>query len=140
MMHSRVKNGRRAGLDLRFAMPWKLFFATAWDLESRLAEFERQSGIKYVRAGWYASPKADEYRSFREIPDFGMEPSELISAAREFIVVRPDYDIQFERIDLIDGGIDFIVGRSSNPESLVLRPGGIYREGVLIGGGVATAS
>lgn len=115
-------------------------FATGSDMRSLLAAIESQRPLRYVLTGASATPAPEFFDSSEDLPNLGLavvgdqsrEPSYLVIDKAEGVEARP---VRQRR-----GGVLYFVDQQLNPRSIVLRPGGVYRQTFIIAGQVGTIS
>ena len=114
------------------------FFATKSDMETLLGTLEDRISLKYVAFGDSDGLGAVTYERGSDLPRLGYARSEsagdhyLMVAKQESVVVRP--------VELRDGTKRYVVDQLANPKSVVLSPGGIWGDDVLLYGRFATVS
>jgi hypothetical protein len=115
------------------------FFATRSDLENGLKEVETKYRLKYVRLLTQTTPTFDIYTSALDIPDLGSEESLSVLNARTFLVFYASDEISVrERKDKYNN-IYFSVDYEDNPDAILLRPGGLYKDRCILTGYIHTA-
>jgi hypothetical protein len=117
-----------------------LFFATRVDLLNVLPLVERDGAVKYVRMGiWPAADVASAMKEFASgiaIPTLGMATADSSNACDAFLVT----DVTTSIIPRVLPGGRVCIDQLANPDSIEFKPGGVWNDGVLLNGRVATAS
>jgi hypothetical protein len=117
-----------------------MFFATHSDLLEAAEAFEANHPVQYVLC------KMDERKEFpmvhrlRELQSLGFTTSDSHIGGDFYMIQTAGTEVKIEEIPQRRGGVMYAVGQSLNPCSIILRPGGIYQDGVLICGSCGTIS
>lgn len=116
------------------------FFATADDLVPVLLSVEAKHAVVYTPCGHIHEPRADQYRTARELPTlFRPQPFESAVAGPAYLVTTAGTEVVLRQLSQYEGRDRWAVDQLANPDSTVLRHGGLFREGVLLSGEVRTA-
>jgi hypothetical protein len=116
------------------------FFAELEDIKQVLEPIETSENIQYCEAGVFDSFDVPIYSSFIQIPNLGFVGyGDWV--LNKFYAVYPKADIINKReIHLYKGGIRYAIYQDNNPQSIILKPGGILTDGILVAGSVGTIS
>jgi hypothetical protein len=110
------------------------FFATAQDMAPGLEVLERHWSIKYVLCGLFPTPELHEYRSFRELPGFGISESGEEVGMPTYLIVSGEQAVTIRNVPQRRGGELYKVDNRVNPYLLGFAPAGEYRSSFLIPG------
>ena len=123
-------------------MPTKrmFFFATADDLKL-IGEFiDKEAELKGVEAGLFDSNRIKEHLSIKEISDLGIAEYGNSILCKGYLITFKYTAIKIRTIKQNKGGVKFAVDQAINPDSIIFRGGGIYREDCVVGGEYGTIS
>ncbi|WP_143827955.1 hypothetical protein [Anaeromyxobacter sp. Fw109-5] len=117
-----------------------LFFLTRQDLLHVLKEFESRQRVHYVVAGSHKQPMIEDVHSLAEDPGAGVAVHGDAQRERAYLVAPAGTEIVVRAIPQYSGEVRYAVDQMANPGSILLRPGGIHSEGVMISGEASTIS
>jgi hypothetical protein len=116
------------------------FFATRSDLFRGVEQFEASEAIDYVLCKMDQSKEFKSYTRLSDWEPLGSTNSGSHIGGDFFLVKNARTPLNVEEVPQKRGGVLYAIGQNLNPSSMVLRPGGIYRQGLLICGSAGTAS
>jgi hypothetical protein len=116
------------------------FFALREDLLPVLDAVQSRGALKYVRTGVFGSPALQFVSRGAEIPDIGTAAADSTSACKSFLVTEDAVPVSLRQIQMADGTVRYAVDQLVNPDSIVLTPGGVWDQDVVLYGRVATVS
>ena len=106
---------------------------------SVLEEVDRGS-LKYTRTGNRLQPDFEEYERGEDIPGIGTASDDSSMSCETFLIARRAAVVHVRRIDA-EGGVNrYCVDQLINPDSVALTPSGVWTDGTLLSGRVATCS
>jgi hypothetical protein len=117
-----------------------MFYATARDLTPVLVLLEAQEKIQYTPTLHVVTNKAEIYLTYADIPAFGQTCNPTAVGNQRYLVARQGTMVQVESIALKKGGINLAIGQRLNPDTVTLRPGGMYGHDALLYGVIGTVS
>ena len=117
-----------------------MFYATAPDLGSVLADLEEIRSIQYVQTGLFKERAQRTYASFKEIPNFGRATNPAAIANPAYLVSVQGTEIHCREVPQRTGEIFFAVDQVVNPKTIHLQPGGAFGPTVILCGTVGTIS
>jgi hypothetical protein len=116
------------------------FFATADDLLPVLLSVEAKHAVVYTPADHIHEPRADHYRTARDLPTlFQPQPFESAVLGPAYLITEAGTDVVLRQLSRYQGKDRWSVDQLANPDSTVLRHGGVFKENVLLQGEVRTA-
>lgn len=116
------------------------FFATADDLLPVLLSVEAKQAVVYTPCGHIHEPRAEHYRTARDLPTlFQPQPYESAVGGPAYLVTVAGTEVVLRQLSRYEGKDRWAVDQLANPDSTVLRHGGLYKENVLLQGEVRTA-
>jgi hypothetical protein len=115
-----------------------MFYATGFDLGSVLAEVEAKQPLQYTLMGLFSESDLRTYFSYSDIDEFGHAPNPVANPS--YLVARRGVEISSIGVPQKEGGVLFSVDQRSNPDTLVLRPGGRHGNEVILCGMIGTVS
>lgn len=114
------------------------FFAKAQDLLPGFERLEQTIELQYVLTGNFDSNRLTCVQHGRELTNLGVAKSGGLVTEPAYLVMLRTSPVRPREIRLDHGGCRFAFDQLLNPDSVVLRCGGLYDESTLISGGVAT--
>src|SRR5437660_1262910 len=121
-------------------MAWyKGFFATRNDLTPGILRLEEKWLLTYIEERPWPSPRYEELGSALEIPDLGYQRADGVGYGRTYLVLPRRQRAKARSVHLFSGETDFRTDSQSNPEAVMLHPGGIHPSGALLGGYITVA-
>lgn len=116
------------------------FFCTRQDLLAVLCAVEVGVQLQYVRIGLFENKEANAFLSASKIEDLGISRYGGNAKDAAYLVMRSDVMSTLREVPQKAGGALYALDQLMNPDSVVLRPGGLFADQTLIGGQVGTAS
>jgi hypothetical protein len=116
------------------------FFATADDLLPVLLSVEAKRAVVYTPFKHIHEPRVDQYRTARDLPTlFRPQPYESAVGGPAYLVTEAGTEVVLRQLPRFEGKDRWSVDQLANPDSTVLRHGGLYKEKILLHGEVRTA-
>jgi hypothetical protein len=116
------------------------FFADYDDIKSIIESIESDNYVKYCQVGLFDINPTPELNSFFELTTIGYVKYGDWNLNSAFLIVDKNSDINIRSVEQIKGGIKYAVDQKNNPNSIVFKPSGIYKEGVFVAGSIGTIS
>jgi hypothetical protein len=116
------------------------FFAEIEDIKQILASVEASDNIQYCEAGIFNSFDVPLYSSYTEMPSLGYVESGDWNHNKFYAVYPKGYEIKKREVPLKKGGINYAIYQDNNPPTIILKLGGIFKDGVMIAGSIGTIS
>jgi hypothetical protein len=117
-----------------------MFYATAFDLGCVLDEIEARQPLQYTLTGLFPDSDLRIHFSYSEIEGFGHAPHPTAVANPSYLVARRETSITSVEVPQKERGVLFAVDQRSNPDTIVLRPGGRHGNEVILCGMVGSVS
>ena len=114
------------------------FFALKDDLLPVLEAVEAKRPVRYTRGGPIPTEAYEQFMHGRDIPELGVATGNQYVACNRFLVTDADTPIQVQPVRI--GNCRFKISQLGNEDSVVLVPGGVWSEDILIYGEVGTVS
>lgn len=114
-----------------------LFFATKADLLEISQNVEQVSQIKYLKQNSKETEDVRILSSLKDYENLGINSSGEKSA-ETFLVVEKAEPYYIREVQLNKGGMRYFLDQVLNPNSILLRPGGLYKDDFLICGEIGT--
>jgi hypothetical protein len=111
----------------------QLFFATKNDIIEILVEFEKKVNIKYIKSGLFEINKIEELNSLTEFIPLGVINFGDWALSETFLIYKKGTQINSREILQNSGEKKYLIDQIKNPETIVLRPGGLYGNCVIAG-------
>jgi hypothetical protein len=116
------------------------FHATAEDLLPVLVSVETKHAIVYTPFGHFHEPRVNNYRTARDLPTlFQPQPYESAVSGPTYLITEAGTEVVLEQLSRYDGRDRWSVDQLANPNSTVLRHGGLFKENILLQGEIRTA-
>jgi hypothetical protein len=117
-----------------------MFYATAKDLALVLSTLESQKELEYTQTGQFETSKPRTYRSYMEIPNFGLASHPSAVANPSYLVSLRGTPIRARRIIRNTGEHRFAFDQQPNEDTVALWPGGRYGSDIILDGMLGTVS
>jgi hypothetical protein len=117
-----------------------MFFAVKEDLDQIFKKVEIGNNIHYYLMGLLDTNFPPHYDSIFQVPNLGVTSSGDWNRIDSYLVMKTAASLTIRDVPQKAGGIKFAVDQLANKESIEFKPGGIYKEGVIVAGRVATVS
>jgi hypothetical protein len=116
------------------------FFATAEDLLPVLLTVEARRAVVYTPFEHVHEPRADHFRTARDLPTlFKPQPFESAVCGPAYLVTEAGTEVVLRQLSPYGEKDRWSIDQLANPDSTVLRHGGLYGDNVLLRGEVRTA-
>ena len=115
-------------------------FTLESDLFALLSRIETQHKIKYVKAGRIDGRTTEEFDTFTAVPNLGRALGRREGDSGVYLIVEKGCSARVETMKMFDGNLRFDVEQSLNPDSILFRPGGEWKEQTIIRGDFSTIS
>ncbi len=110
------------------------FFSTGSDIKPILKFIEESFPIQYFEMGMFDNNIVHSFSSIFQIPNFGRTDFGDWNKAQRLIILPTDQPIVVRNVPQKTGTMKYAVDQFANPISAGIRLGGIYKDGILIGG------
>ena len=115
-----------------------LFFSTASDISQIIKSIEKEFSIKYFEMGLFDTKSKDPYISISEISNFGFPKVGDWNKDLRLMVIPKSLSLVIREVPQKKGGIKFAIDPLENQNSICFQFGGIYQDGILLGGSCGT--
>ena len=116
------------------------FFADRHDIEPIITLIESVFDIKYFETGMFLTTDFNHYDSLLDFEGFGSVNNGDWNQCKSFLILPRESDLVVRNVPQRAGGIRYAIDQQNNPKSMVVKPSGIFKEGVLVAGMVGTIS
>ena len=111
------------------------FFATSDDLLPVLLSVEARHTVAYTLCDHVNEPRVDHFSTARDLRTlFQPQPFESAVLGPAYLVTESGTEVLLRRLSPYEGKDRWAVDQLANPDSTVLRHGGLYGENVLLQG------
>ena len=110
------------------------FVATASDLHGLMSAIEKERPLKYTLTGFPDEPVLHQASTFASIDGFGVSQYGSITLDNSFLLSSPELEIKIKAVPQDKGGTRYFISTPFNPQTLRLKPGGIFEGSTLIAG------
>lgn len=115
-----------------------LFFATATDIEPIFKSVETSFTINYIEMGLFDSKNIKSYNTISDITNFGFPKVGDWNKDLRLMAIPKAMPVNIREVPQKTGGIKYAVDTLENQNSVFCQFGGIYQDGILIGGSCGT--
>jgi hypothetical protein len=116
------------------------FFATRGDLEEIITAVEAVRQLAYVRTGLFDEPTVELVETLLAIPEIGTAQVGDGIGCPSFLVATRPFVPAVRSVPQRRGGTKYAIDQRENPETIVIRPGGVLSDTVVIAGSLGTVS
>lgn len=118
-------------------MPQLSFFATRDDLLPICEDVENKDPLWYVEMGHRLTLDFQAFASADLIPSLGVAKADSWVSTARYLILDNTLKVGFESKRIGDSDM-VAVHQGANPEGIELTPGGVFQEGILLSGRLAT--
>ncbi len=116
------------------------FFATASDLLLVLLNVEAKHAVVYTPFEHVYEPSVEHFHTAQGLPTlFKTQPYESAVRGPTYLVTEAGTEVSLRQLSRHEGKDRWSVDQFANPDSTVLRHGGLFKDGILLSGEVRTA-
>jgi hypothetical protein len=116
------------------------FFATGTDALLMLTPLEHELGVQYVEENRLNGPTPQTWTQAADLPGLGQASGDQEILCTSLLVMPDGAEATVASRIMTDGETRYDVYQSTNPDSALLRLGGIWKDGPLISGHVISSS
>lgn len=113
------------------------FFTTKIDLIRIIHNVEQNIKLKYIETNFYDSGEIKVFHLLEEYENFGINLSGD-HQSESFLVLERNDLLNIREVKQTNGGVKYYVDQMNNKNSIVIWPGGIYKDQYLICGHAGT--
>ena len=112
---------------VKYIVPF--FFATGDDLLPVLSNVEAKRAVVYTPFGHIPGPTAERFRTARDLPTlFQPQPFESSIGGPAYVVTEAGTGVVLRQLSRHEGKDRWAVDQLANPDSTVLRHGGLFKD------------
>lgn len=115
-------------------------FATRTDLARVVATVESRCPLMYAAAGLFDELPSAIKGSIVDLEDFGIAKSSQQVHNPSYLSYPDETSLIVREVPQRKGGIKYAVDQLGNPQSVTIRPGGVFEESCIIAGQIGTVS
>lgn len=115
-------------------------FSDIEDLKSILQDFETNNNVQYYATGLFDYSEILKYSSIFDVSNLRVANVGDWNLCLNLLVIGKDDSVKFREVPQRKGGIKYAIDQMINPRSIVLKTGGVFKEGVLVAGAIGTIS
>lgn len=115
-------------------------FAAENDWLPVFSDVEGGAAVEYAAAGVFPINSISTFRCGTDLPHRGRSTARATVECEYFLASSPPSALTTEAVTAADGVTRYYLSQRRNPQTIELCMGGIWQEGVLISGRVATVS
>lgn len=113
-------------------------FATKKDLLPGLAAIEAETDIQYILVGRSEVPEPVFFTAGADIPKLGIAQEGNADKEATYIVLPQEIPCKVREVNRPGGVVGWVVDQLSNPDCVVLRPGGTFKKEAVISGEISS--
>ena len=117
-----------------------LVFALKEDWLPVLKDVEVEGALQYAIAGHFPDGTVRALQRGADLPGLGRATAESYINSQSFLLGDRHATVRSRPIKPLEGGARFCVDQLDNPDSVWLTPGGLWSQGIVVSGCVATVS
>lgn len=121
-------------------MTQRHFFALPDDLVEVFEQVESRRALSFVLAGMFETQHFEAFHAGAGLPTLRLPASRQSIECPTYLVLPVSTRVNVRSVPQRAGGTRYAIDQLENPDSVTLTHGGLYSEGVLISGRVATIS
>jgi hypothetical protein len=121
-------------------MPQRHFFALPDDLLGVFEKVESRRAVSFVLAGMFETPRFDVFHAGVGLPTLRLPACRQSIECPTYLVLPASTRVNVRSVSQRAGGTRYAIDQLENPDSVTFTHGGVYSQGVLISGRVATIS
>jgi hypothetical protein len=110
------------------------FFATGADALLFLAPLEMELDVQYVEENRLVGPVPQRWKRADQVPGFGCASGDQEILCMPLLIMADSAEVVVAFTIMTDGDTRYDVYQSNNPESVLIRLGGMWQDGSLISG------
>ncbi len=122
------------------ASPGIQFFATREDVKEVTEIVETQRPLTYVLTGLFDEPLVDGVDSLLDIPELGIARAGDAVQCPAYLVGARSFVPAIRSVVQRRGGTKYAIDQLENPQTIIIRPGGVFAASVMIAGTLSTVS
>lgn len=113
-------------------------FATKKDLLPGLTSIEAVIDIQYILVGRSEVPEPKFYAQAEDIPSLGIAKVGNAEQEASYIVLPREIACRVREVNRPGGVVGWVVDQLSNPDCVVLRPGGTFKKEAVVSGEISS--
>lgn len=117
-----------------------MFFALIDDIDGIIREIESMLEVQYYKTGLFDIKAIPTYQSLFSTPNIGRAISGDWNKIDGYLIVKRTMPIKIREIQQRSGELKFAVDQMTNPKSIEIKLGGVYKDNVIVAGRIATIS
>lgn len=114
------------------------YFADEEDLTPLLQELEAVEAVRYYQTGLFDSPGPIYYRSLFEAGKIGVVLHGDWNHTKSYLVLPGEVDVIVTPVPQRKGGIKYAIDQEKNLSSIIVKPSGVFQQGILVAGKIGT--
>jgi hypothetical protein len=114
------------------------FFATGNDILNVLRSVEASYPLQYVECGLFNESERPIFNGSSSLPSLGLAQAGQAHLEPTFLVMLQGDRLNVRTVQQRRGGQKYAVDQKANPGTVVIEPGGVYKDSTLIVGTVGT--
>lgn len=115
-----------------------IFFADSNDFKKIALDVEARQRIHYFEAGSFDIEEVSHYATLLDVPELGISKSGISGLNRYYLVLPQDIKLNVRTVQQNAGGVRYFVDQLVNPNSVIIRVGGIWNDSAIIASSLDT--
>jgi hypothetical protein len=116
------------------------FFATGTDAILMLAPLEHELEVEYVEENRLGAPVPQRWKRAADLPSLGHASGDQEILCTSLLIMPTHAEVAVASRIMTDGETRYDVYQSNNPDSALIRLGGLWEDGSLISGHIISSS
>ena len=116
------------------------FFAEQDDIEQPIRTLEACVNICYYETGLFDTEVTPSYSSLFNIKGLDQSIVGDWTQSKTYLIIPEDSKVAIRKVPQRRGGTKYAIDQLENPQSVVIKPGGVFKDGILIAGSFGTVS
>ncbi|WP_347053511.1 hypothetical protein [Flavobacterium olei] len=115
-----------------------VFFGEKADFHDILKEVESKKKLKYFQTGLFDDTNIVKYNSLLDYKNLGNASFGSQGLNDCFLIVSSNKELKIRSVPQRKGGVKYAVDQLINEESVIIEPGGIFKNDIFVAGRIGT--
>lgn len=115
-----------------------VFFGEKEDFYDILNEIESKKNIKYFKTGLFDDTNIINYNSLLDYKELGNASFGSQGLNDCFLIISNNKELKIRSVPQRKGGVKYAVDQLINDESVIIEPGGVFKDGIFVAGRIGT--
>ncbi|RKR09271.1 hypothetical protein C8C83_0891 [Flavobacterium sp. 90] len=115
-----------------------IFFGKKTDFQEILQEVESKKVLKYFQTGLFDEINIVNYNSLLDYRNLGNASFGSQGLNDCFLIIANDKELKIRSVPQRKGGVKYAVDQLINEESIIIEPGGVFKNDIFVAGRIGT--